>query len=121
GATMGDIRRDQLAAALSDIASYNFIVLSLGGGGNDLLNFIFSPQAVTCRMANIQCLARLNALLNNVEVLLDQMVRRLRAAGPNDVILLRTEFNPLLKQGCDSIPPGRTQLANLALEGSGGL
>src|SRR5262245_4532555 len=100
GATMGEIRRDQLAPALSDIASYNSVVLSLGGGGNDLLNFIQSPQQVTCLMANIQCFARLNALLNNVEVLLDQMVRRLRAAGPNDVILLRTEFNPFLKDGC---------------------
>jgi lysophospholipase L1-like esterase len=118
GATMGEIRRDQLAAALSDIASYNSVVLSIGGGGNDLSNFIRSPQGVTCRMVSIQCFARLNALLNNVEVLLDQMVRRLRAAtGPNDVILLRTEFNPFLKQGCDN-PPGISQLANLALEGS---
>jgi lysophospholipase L1-like esterase len=118
GATMGDIRRDQLADGLSDIASFNSVVLSIGGGGNDLSNFIRSPQGVTCRMVNIQCFARLNALLNNVEVLLDQMVRRLRAAaGPNDVILLRTEFNPFLKQGCDN-PPGISQLANLALEGS---
>jgi lysophospholipase L1-like esterase len=115
-ATMGEIRRDQLADALSDIASFNPVVVSLGGGGNDLLKFIESPQAVTCLMANIQCFARLNALLNNVEVLLDQMVRRLRAAGPNDVILLRTEFNPLLKPGCE-IRPGLPDLANLALEG----
>lgn len=119
GATMGDIRRDQLAPALSDIASFNSVVLSIGGGGNDLSNFIRSPQGVTCRMANIQlCVNRLNALLNNVEALLDQMVRRLRAAaGPNDVILLRTEFNPFLKQDCDN-PPGISLLANLALEGS---
>ena len=82
GATMGEIRRDQLADALSDIASFNPVVVSLGGGGNDLLNFIRSPQAVTCRMVNIQCLARLNALLNNVEVLLDQMVRKLRSCWP---------------------------------------
>ena len=100
GATMGDIIRDQRADALSGIASYNLVVLSLGGGGNDLLNFINSPQAATCRMANIQCFARLNALLNNVEVLLDQMVGMLRAAGPNDVILLRTEYNPLLADHC---------------------
>src|SRR5262245_24008417 len=118
GATMGEIRRDQLAAALSDIASYNFVVLSLGGGGNDLLNFVPSPQFVTCLRGNIQCLARLNALLNNVEVLLDQMVRRLRAAGPNDVILLRTEFNPLLKQSCGGPSDPLAQLANLAIEGS---
>jgi lysophospholipase L1-like esterase len=120
GATMGDIRRDQLADALSDIASFNPVVVSLGGGGNDLLNFINSPQAATCRVANIQCFARLNALLNNVEVLLDQMVRRLRAAGPNDVILLRTEFNPLLREDCEERleRPGISLLASLALEGS---
>jgi hypothetical protein len=95
-------------------------VLSLGGGGNDLLNFINSPQAATCRVANIQCFARLNALLNNVEVLLDQMVRRLRAAGPKDVILLRTEFNPLLREDCEERleRPGISLLASLALEGS---
>jgi lysophospholipase L1-like esterase len=117
GATMGEIRRDQLADALSDIASFNPVVVSLGGGGNDLLNFIRSPQAVTCRMVNIQCLARLNALLNNVEVLLDQMVRELRAAGPNDAILLRTEFNPFLQGSCGGPNSGLAQLANLALEG----
>jgi hypothetical protein len=48
-------------------------------------------------MVDIQCVARLNALLNNVEALLDQMVQRLRAAGPSNPILLRTEHNPLLK------------------------
>ena len=83
--------------ALSDMANHNPVVLSLGGGGNDLLTFVPSPQFVICLRGDIPCLARLNALLNNVEALLDQMVRQLRAAGPNDVILLRTEFNPLLK------------------------
>ena len=120
---MGEIRRDQLADALSDIASSNFVVLSLGGGGNDLLNFIRSPQEIICRMADIQdikCFARLNALLNNVEVLLDQMVGRLRAAGPNDIILLRTEFNPLLREDCEERleRPGISLLASLALQGS---
>lgn len=118
GATVGDILRDQFAAALSDIASHNPVVVSLGGGGNDLLQFIASPQAVTCLMINIQCVARLNALLNNVERLLDQMVRRLRAAGPNIPILLRTEHNPFLKDSCGGPNDGLAQLANLVLEGS---
>ena len=68
-------------------------------------------------MVDIQCGARFNALLNNVEALLDQMVRRLRAAGPNIPILLRTEHNPFLKDGCEPID-GLAQLANLVLEGS---
>jgi lysophospholipase L1-like esterase len=117
GATVGDILRGQLSDALSDIASHNPVVVSLGGGGNDLLQFIFSPQNVTCVMVDTQCMARFNALLSNVEMLLDQMVRRLRAAGPSSPILLRTEHNPFLKQGCDR-PPGLSQLANLVLEGS---
>jgi lysophospholipase L1-like esterase len=118
GATVGDILRDQLAAAFSDIASHDPVVLSLGGGGNDLLKFIASPEAVTCLTVNIQCVARFNALLNNVEVLLDQMVRRLRAAGPNMPILLRTEHNPFLKQSCGGPSDPLAQLANLVLEGS---
>ena len=119
GATVGDILRDQFAAALSDIASHSPVVVSLGGGGNDLLQFISSPQAVTCRMVNIQCVARLNALLNNVESLLDQMVRRLRAAGPSNPILLRAEHNPFLKESCGGPSDDLAQLAKLVLEGSG--
>jgi lysophospholipase L1-like esterase len=118
GATVGDILRGQLADALSDIASHNPVVVSLGGGGNDLLLFISSPQAVTCLMLNIQCVTRLNALLNNMEALLDQMVRRLRAAGPSNPILLRTEHNPFLKATCGGPAGGLAQLANLVLEGS---
>ena len=118
GATAGDIMRDQLPAALSDIASHNSVVLSLGGGGNDLLQFISSPQAVTCRAADIQCFARVNALLNNVERLLDLVVRRIRAAGPTIPILLRTEHNPFLKDSCGGPASGLAQLTSLALEGS---
>jgi lysophospholipase L1-like esterase len=118
GATVGDILRHQRADALSDIASHNPVVLSWGGGGNDLLKFISSPQAVTCLMLSIQCVARFNALLNNVEALLDQMVRRLRAAGPSNPILLRTEHNPFLKQSCGGPDAGLTQLAHLVLEGN---
>jgi lysophospholipase L1-like esterase len=118
GATAGDILRDQLAAALSDIASHNSVVVSLGGGGNDLLKFIASPQAVTCLTVEIQCIVRFNALLTNVERLLDLTVRRIRAAGPNIPILLRTEFNPFLRASCGGPTADLAQLANLVLEGS---
>jgi lysophospholipase L1-like esterase len=119
GATTGDILRDQLAAGLSDIANFTPVVLSLGAGGNDLLNFITSAEAVTCTSLTIQCVARFNALLDNVEALLDQMVRRLRAAaGPSTPILLRTEHNPFLRDSCGGPTSGLAQLANLAIEGS---
>jgi lysophospholipase L1-like esterase len=118
GSTTGDIMRDQLAAALSGVASHDPVVVSLGGGGNDLLQFLSSPQAVTCLTIVIQCGARLNALLNNVEMLLDLIVRRLRAADPTMPILLRTEHNPFLKESCGGPTGGLAQLANLSLEGS---
>jgi lysophospholipase L1-like esterase len=119
GAATGDISRDQLASGLADVVNYSPVVVSLGSGGNDLLNFISSPEAVTCLSLDIQCLARFNALLNNVEALLDQMVRKLRAAaGPNTPILLRTEHNPFLRDSCGGPTTGLAQLANLALEGS---
>lgn len=117
GATAGDIMRDQLAPAIADIQGHNPVVVSWGGGGDDLLNFIGSPQAATCLRGDASCLARLNALLNEVERVLDVTVRRLRAAGPNYAILLRTQYNPLLRTSCGGPTDPQAQLANLVLEG----
>jgi lysophospholipase L1-like esterase len=118
-ATAGDILRDQLAAGLSDIASHHPVVVSLGGGGNDLLDFIVFEQGVhTCSTGGIQCVARFNALLMQVEMTLDLIVQRLRAAGPSAPILLRSEFNPFLKDSCGGPTSALAQLANLVLEGS---
>jgi len=117
GATTSEIMRDQLAAGVSAVESHSPVV-SWGGGGNDLLNFINSPQAATCLMGETSCVARLNALLNNIENVLDLMVRRIRAAGPSTPILLRTQYNPLLKSSCGGADDSLAQLANLVLEGS---
>lgn len=117
GATVGEIMRDQLAAAIADIRSHDPVVVSWGGGGNDLLNFIGSPQAVTCLMGNAGCLTRLNALLNEIERVLDVTVRGLRAVGPNYTVLLRTQYNPLLRTSCGGPTDSQAQLASLVLEG----
>ena len=117
GATVRDIQQEQLVPALVAIATHSPVVVSWGGGGNDLLDFIASPQAATCLHGNVSCLTRLNALLNNIQQTIDVTVKALReAAGPDTKILLRTQYNPFLPARCD---PSGTQaaLAAVVLEG----
>lgn len=118
GATVRDIRHDQLVPAITEIQSHSPRAGSLGGGGNDLLNFIASPEAATCLRGNISCLRRLNALLNEIEETVDLTLSMLRdAAGPDTTILVRTQYNPLLKSACGGPTHPQAQLANVVLEG----
>lgn len=118
GATARDIRHEQLVPAITEIQSHNPHVVSLGGGGNDLLNFITSPEAATCLRGNISCLRRLDALLNEIEHTIDLMLSMLRdAADPDTTILVRTQYNPLLKSTCGGPADPQAQLANVVLEG----
>ncbi len=117
GATVRDIRQHQLQPAITAIQSHAGaeVVISWGGGGNDLLQFVLSPEAATCRQ-QVSCLNRLNALLNEIEQTVDRTIRELReAVGPEGVILIRTQYNALLKTGCD--PDERAALASIAMEG----
>lgn len=117
GATVRDIALSQLSPALTEVRRHlgHGVVVSWGGGGNDLLDFIASPQAATCLQVP-SCLARINALLDEKEHAIDLTLKTLRSfAGPNTRILVRTQFNPLLKTGCDARGP--RDLANAALEG----
>lgn len=85
------------------------------GGGDDLLQFITSPQAASCRQQP-SCLGRLNGLLNNIEQRVDRTIRKMRGvAGPESLILMRTQYNSLLKPGCATSE--QVALANIALEG----
>jgi lysophospholipase L1-like esterase len=98
GATARDIKQNQLTQALTETIIHNPRVISWGGGGNDLLHFIASPEAATCMKGNPSCLARLNALLNEFEQTADHTLRELRqTAGPNAPLYVRTQYNPLLK------------------------
>ena len=120
GAESLDILLTQLAPATAEIKNHQpyGVVVSWGGGGNDLRHFIASPEAATCLRIR-SCLARLNALLAEVEQHADVTLRTLRSvAGSEAVVLVRTEYNPLLKAGCD--PDGRAALGNAALEGAPG-
>ncbi|MBI2466689.1 MAG: SGNH/GDSL hydrolase family protein [Candidatus Rokubacteria bacterium] len=68
GATTREINLEQLAPALGEVQNHLpfGVVISYGGGGNNLLNFIESPQAATCFQVP-SCLARINALLNEAQ------------------------------------------------------
>jgi len=117
-ATTRDIRQDQLPAALAAIQGRAPVVVTWGGGGNDLAEVVTGPQAAACRQSQ-SCLGRLNGLLNGVEQTIDHTIRELReAAGPNGHILMRTQYNALLRTGCQT--PAVALLGTVTLEGAPG-
>jgi lysophospholipase L1-like esterase len=117
-ARVRDIWRDQVPGALSRVAGRAPVVVSWGGGGNDLAEVATGPQAAACRQIQ-SCLGRFNGLLNEVEQTIDRTIGRLRAAlGPGAVILMRTQYNALLRPGCAT--PDVAALGNATLEGVDG-
>ena len=114
-----DVRQGQLAAALAAAQGHAPVVVSWGGGGNDLIDVVTGPQLAACRQAK-SCLGRFNGLLNEVEQTIDLTIRQLRAAlGPQAVILMRTQYNALFKTGCAPTPEAAL-LATATLEGAPG-
>lgn len=118
GATARDIKQDQLTQARTEAIIHPQRVISWGGGGNDLLQFIASPEAATCMKGNASCLARLNALLNEFEQTADHTLRELRKTAGPETLYVRTQYNPLLKATCGGPTLPLAQLANAVLEGS---
>jgi lysophospholipase L1-like esterase len=103
-----DIWREQLRPGLDAAAGHAPVVVSWGGGGNDLGDVATGPQAAACRRSE-SCLARFNAVLNQSEQTIDRTVRELRQVlGPSAVILMRTQYNALLRPGCAT-----AEIANL--------
>jgi lysophospholipase L1-like esterase len=95
-----DIWREQLRPALDSAGGHAPVVVSWGGGGNDLGAVATGPQAAACRRSE-SCLARFNAVLNEAEQTIDRTIRELRQElGPSAVILMRTQYNALLRPGC---------------------
>jgi lysophospholipase L1-like esterase len=120
GAETRDIFHDQLFPAMGESQDHRpfGVVVSWGGGGNDLRHFIVSPEARTCLRVR-SCLARLNALLDEMEQTIDLTLKGLRtAAGTESRILMRTQYNPLRRTAC--APPEQVQLGDAALEGAEG-
>ena len=113
-----DIWRDQLPAALSALQGHAPVVVTWGGGGNDIAEVVTGPQAAACRQSQ-SCLGRLNGLLNEVEQTIDHTISELReAVGPNGRILMRTQYNALLRTGCQT--PAVALLGTITLEGAPG-
>lgn len=121
GATSRDINLDQLPQAITEVFGHDSVVISYGGGGNNLRRFITSPQAATCARGKLSCLRRLNALLNEAEQNMRLAINRLRSiAGEDSQILMRTQYNALMGMSALGGPcadPGLILLANLAIEG----
>jgi lysophospholipase L1-like esterase len=118
GATVRDINQNELFPAIAEIKGHSPVVVSWGGGGNDLLHFLASPEAATCARGNPSCLARLNALLNETEHMIDLTLGTLRTvAGPDANILVRTQYNALLRDSCGGPNDPLAQLGNVVLEG----
>ena len=111
-----DIWRDQVPEALAAAAGHAPVIVSWGGGGNDLAQVVLGPQAAACRQSQ-SCLGRLNGLLNEVEQAIDRTIGLLRQTlGRDAVILMRTQYNALLRTGCAPSPEAAA-LSTIALEG----
>ena len=120
GASTRDIWLRQSSPALKAIQMHrpSSIVVSWGGGGNDLAEVALTPQAAVC-MQTPSCMGRFNGLLNAVESAIDRTISRVRrAGGPNARILMRTQYNALIRSGC--APPDAVVLGNATLEGAPG-
>lgn len=110
-----EIWREQVPEAIVAAAGHAPVVVSWGGGGNDLADVVTGPQAATCRQSQ-SCLGRLNGLLNEIEQTIGRTIKQLREAlGPNAVILMRTQYNALLRTGCATADVAG--LASVTLEG----
>jgi lysophospholipase L1-like esterase len=110
-----DIWREQVPEVIAAASGHAPVVVSWGGGGNDLADVVTGPQAAACNQTQ-SCLGRLNGLLNETEQTIDRTIRQLRAAlGPDAVILMRTQYNALLRTGCAT--PQVAAIGTAALEG----
>jgi len=116
GATTKDILHNELLPAITAIQTHDPIVVSWGGGGNNLLDFIESPQAAACLQVP-SCLSRINALLDEAQQDIDLTIKTLRFFASNRPILMRTQYNALQRTGCAT--PDRVALADAALQGIG--
>ena len=120
GVDVRGIALDQLGPAIVEVLNHRAygVVVSWGGGGNDLRHFIASPEAATCQQTP-SCLARIDALLNEIERTIDLTIKKLRFfTGAQATILMRTQYNPMARSGC--APPELVSLAYAALEGDAG-
>lgn len=110
-----DIWRAQVPTAVARLRGHAPVIVTWGGGGNDLAAVATGPQAAACRQSQ-SCLGRFNGLLNEVEQTIDRTIAQLRqAVGPNARLLMRTQYNAFQRAGCGQ--PEVIALAHITLEG----
>lgn len=114
-ATSRDVLLAQVPGALAAASGHAPVIVSWGAGGNDLGLVATGPQAAACRQSQ-SCLGRFAGLLNQVEATMARTLAVLRGTlGPEAVILMRTQYNSLLRSGCAA--PEVAALGNATLEG----
>jgi lysophospholipase L1-like esterase len=115
GAETREIVLTQIPSALAAVLGHDPVVVTWGGGGNDLASVATTAQANAC-LRQQGCLGRFNGLLNDAEAAIEQTIARVRlAVGPNGRILMRTQYNALARSGC--APPAVVNLTTGVLEG----
>lgn len=123
GATLNDIVKKQLFKAMLAVLIAKDPVVFIGGGGNDLRAFLNSPDSAPCLAGDLPtCLALVDEVLDRAENRIEKILKGIKLVSFNDnpIILIRTQYNPFLKAGCDPLGGQIGQLGNLALEGTGG-
>jgi lysophospholipase L1-like esterase len=84
GATSGEVLLDQLEPAIPFVATHkqDGLVVSVAGGGNDLLQFLNSPDFAICFQPDpTACFLTLGGILAQVDANLDAVVSKLREVG----------------------------------------
>ncbi|MBT8493592.1 MAG: hypothetical protein KJO07_11080 [Deltaproteobacteria bacterium] len=121
GATSGEVLLDQLDPAIPFVATHkkDGLVVSVAGGGNDLLRFLNSPDFAICFQPDpTACFLTIGGILAEVDANLDAVVAKLRKTGGDDAtIILRTQYNSFRRTGCDQTGGTIAALGDAALEG----
>lgn|GEM_PF-3465841 len=123
GATSGQVRRDQLPAALEAIRNAEGrVVVTIEGGGNDLRQFqvesidlCLDPSPASQQ----QCVQKLGATLfqinSNLAVIADEILR----VAPRARLIFQTQYNStydVLPNGAPCASPELQQIADFAFE-----
>jgi lysophospholipase L1-like esterase len=118
GADTREILLTQVPPALAALRGHDPVIVTWGGGGNDLASVATTPQANAC-LRQQGCLGRFNGLLNEAEAAIEQTIALVRLSiGPSGRILMRTQYNALARSGC--APPALMNLTTAVLEGASG-
>jgi lysophospholipase L1-like esterase len=125
GATSEDILQEQVNNGIifEEKNLTNQHVISVAAGGNDMLQFMNSPAFFEdcinpSKPDPTDCFSAISSILVAYEDNLDDIFSTIRAFSPNAVLLVRNQFNPLMREDCQY--HAAADLASAALAGAGG-